>query len=221
MIKTRKDLKYYVTADLATRDWGGVSIKEQILAILVPRPWKFQILLRKAEYYTNSAKGILGKILGYLWKFRAEKYGMKCGYSIPINVFGPGLHLAHRGTIVVNRFARFGANARVHTCVNIGAFSKFDALHQDDAAPKFGNNVYIGPGAKIFGPIQIGDNVAIGANAVVNKDVPSHCTVVGVNKIVNDKSSIDLIQYGDETCIPEGSFAYRCSTLHSTQSDIK
>lgn len=47
-------------------------------------------------------------------------------------------------------------------------------------APRLGDNVYIGPGAKIFGPIEIGDNVAIGANAVVNKSFPDSVTIAGV-----------------------------------------
>ncbi len=48
-------------------------------------------------------------------------------------------------------------------------------------APQIGDNVYISPGAKLFGDIVIGDNVKIGANAVVNKSFPEgNCTLVGV-----------------------------------------
>jgi len=46
-------------------------------------------------------------------------------------------------------------------------------------APKIGDNVYIGAGAKVFGSITIGNNVFIGANSVVVNDVPDNCTVVG------------------------------------------
>jgi serine O-acetyltransferase len=49
----------------------------------------------------------------------------------------------------------------------------------NNGVPKIGNNVYIGCGAKLIGGITVGDNVIIGANAVVVKDVPSNCTVVG------------------------------------------
>jgi serine O-acetyltransferase len=45
-------------------------------------------------------------------------------------------------------------------------------------APTIGNNVYIAPGAKVFGKIHIGDNAMIGANAVVHKDVPDNAVVV-------------------------------------------
>ena len=46
--------------------------------------------------------------------------------------------------------------------------------------PTIGNGVLIGMGAKVIGAITIGDNCRIGANAVVNKDIPANCTVVGV-----------------------------------------
>jgi serine O-acetyltransferase len=46
--------------------------------------------------------------------------------------------------------------------------------------PTIGNEVYIGPGAKIFGNIKIGNNVAIGANSVVTRDIPDNAVVVGI-----------------------------------------
>jgi len=52
------------------------------------------------------------------------------------------------------------------------------------AAPKIGDRVYIGAGAKILGPLKIGEDAIIGANAVVTKDVPAGATVVGANRIV-------------------------------------
>jgi serine O-acetyltransferase len=62
--------------------------------------------------------------------------------------------------------------------------------------PKIGNRVFIGPGSKIFGPISIGDDVMIGANAVVNSDVPAKAVVAGVPaKIVSFKGSSDYIKF--------------------------
>ena len=96
-----------------------------------------------------------------LAKYKFRKISVKLGFSIPINVFGPGLSLPHRGNIIVNPQTRIGENCRIHVGVNIGA--------HHDKAPLIGNNVYIGPGAIIFGDIEIADNVSIGANATVNK----------------------------------------------------
>ena len=68
--------------------------------------------------------------------------------------------------------ARIGAGARINACVNIGL--------KDGKAPHLGNNVYIGPGAMLFGDIRLGDGVRIGANAVVNKSFPDGAILAGV-----------------------------------------
>jgi len=113
------------------------------------------------------------------------------GFTIPRNVFGPGLSIAHWGSIVVHPDVRVGNNCRIHSAVNIGVFN--------GKSPTIGNNVYIAPGAKLFGGITIGDNVTIGANAVVNKDVPSNVTVGGIPaKIISKKDSSGLIVKGYE-----------------------
>jgi serine O-acetyltransferase len=64
----------------------------------------------------------------------------------------------------------------------------------NDGAPMIGDNVYIGPGAKIFGAITIGDGVAIGANAVVHRDVSPGVTVGGVPaRVISEKGSQGLV----------------------------
>ena len=119
-----------------------------------------------------------------------ERYGLKLGFTIPANVFGPGLCLGHAGTIIVNEHCKIGSNCRIQAGVNIGNSAPLGEDWVPNNTPTIGNNVYIGPGAKLFGKITIGDNVAIGANAVVNKDVPDNVTVAGVPaKIVSQKCS--------------------------------
>lgn len=211
MIQSKEDLRFYIDSDMKSR-WGDnyhISLSSIIKACFLPMPWKFQVLLRKAEYYSNKSDRLIRNLLGGYWKLRAYRYGAKCGYSIPLNSFGPGLVLTHTGTIIINGCARFGSNTRVQACVNVGAFSRFNEDWKEDTAPKFGDNVYIGPGAKIFGAIEIGNNVAIGANAVVSKSIPANCTVVSANKIVNEIGSIDMLRYGDESKTPTASYANR------------
>jgi serine O-acetyltransferase len=118
---------------------------------------------------------------------------MRLGFSIPINVFGPGLSIAHRGTIVVNAGTRIGANCRLHVCVNIGA-----GAGSGGKAPTLGDNCYIAPGAKIFGDVVIGPNTAIGANAVVNKSFPQGGVTIGgvPAKVISNKSSQGLMTLG-------------------------
>ena len=110
---------------------------------------------------------------------------MKLGFSIPINVFEEGLSIAHYGLLVVNSNAHIGKNCRIQEGVTIGA------TNGNAAAPRIGNNVFIGSGAKIIGDISIADNVAIGAGSVVVKSItePS-VTYAGIPaKKVSDNDS--------------------------------
>lgn len=68
---------------------------------------------------------------------------------------------------MVSGGAKVGANCRLHASVNIGT-----AAGKSADAPHIGDNCHIGSGVKMFGLITLGDNIAIGANAVVNKNFP-------------------------------------------------
>lgn len=129
------------------------------------------------------------------YEFYLEKLSVKLGFTIPPNVFGPGLNIPHYGPIVINSNAKIGANCRIHNCVNIGTKAGFS-----DLAPKIGNNVYIGPGAKIFGDIEIADGIAIGANSVVNKSfIEKGIGIAGVPaKKINDRGSDGLLIKANE-----------------------
>lgn len=199
MIQSKEDLAYYIESDLKALECYPLTTKAKLIGLFVPSVWKFQVKMRKLEYMKNcGCKNIFQKLHYAILHQRYICYGLKLGFTIPINLFGPGLCLCHPGTIVINSHARFGSNCRVHTSVNIGGFSKRDENWTPNNVPVFGNNVYIGPGAKLFGNISIGDDVAIGANSVVNKDVPSHMTVAGAPaKIINQNGSEGMIIHGD------------------------
>lgn len=201
MIKTKRDLQYYIECDQRALGIKSIGFKQKFKAIICPQIWKYEYLLRKCEYLTNSAgNNFLKRIIRNYNLLRYERLGVKLGYTVPVNVFGPGLALCHVGTIVINRHARFGSNARIHAGVNVGTAAGLDENgHFDNTkAPIFGDNVYIGPGAKVYGKINVGSNAAIGANAVVNKDVPNNVTVAGVPaKVINDKGSKGLFEHGD------------------------
>lgn len=151
--------------------------------------WKYERLLRKCEYLHNTKKYRYNP--AYLInKYRLRRLGIKLGFSISENCFDQGLSIAHYGSIVVNPNAKIGKNCRIHVGTNIGASAT------SDLCPTIGDNVYIGPGAKLFGGIKIGDNTVIGANAVVNKSFPDGgVTIAGIPaKIISDKSSNEIIK---------------------------
>ena len=196
MIESKSDLRSYIIADLNTFGFsmGKIPVSKRIISLIVPSIWKYEVLLRKTEYYVNCRKDIIGKIIALFYKFKLYRYGIKLGFSVPINTCGAGLRLCHVGTVVINPNCKIGKNARIHVDVNIGNYSKFDENWVSTNSPVIGDNVYIGPGAKIFGAIHIGDDVAIGANSVVNKDVENHVTVAGVPcKVINKLGSTNMI----------------------------
>jgi len=70
--------------------------------------------------------------------------------------------------------------------------------------PTVGNNVIIGSGAKVLGPINLGDNVKIGANAVVLKDIPANCTAVGIPAKVVKCNNNEVIEMNEYRTIAKG-----------------
>tara|TARA_E500000318_G_scaffold112049_1_gene133637 strand:+ start:10864 stop:11445 length:582 start_codon:yes stop_codon:yes gene_type:complete len=163
MITSKKLYREYLMADKRALNIGNQKLFWLKQLIAPNYIWQFQKRLRKLEYYKNCRNDFLGKVVYGLIRLRHRKLALKLGFSIPENVFGPGLSIAHYGTIVVNSKARIGKNCRIHVCTNIGASGG------SFKAPNIGDNVYIAPGSKIFGDIQIANNIAIAANSSVGK----------------------------------------------------
>jgi len=101
------------------------------------------------------------------------------GIELPCEaVIGKNFVIDHFGGIVISGYAKFGDNCRVRNGVVVGLQSV-----DEPRAPIIGDNVDIGAGAKVLGPIKVGNNVVIGANAVVIRDVPDNCIAAGVPAI--------------------------------------
>ena len=101
---------------------------------------------------------------------------MTTGVSVPAHAeIGPGFYIGHFGNIIVHPDTVMGERCSISQGVTIGVLGGARA-----GVPRIGNDVYIGAGAKILGPVTIGDGATIGANAVVLEDVPAGCTAVGV-----------------------------------------
>lgn len=185
--------KVWLKRDLVQR--GAVTPNGTVsLRVLLRDPVNlFMALLRLKEWTVNCSVLLPLRILiAIMFRWQA----VRLGFSIPPNVFGPGLAIVHYGPIVVNGNSHVGENCRVHTCVNIGGDGRLvDAELARRLVPWIGNNVYIGPGAKIYGAVQIADGIAIGANAVVN----ASCDKVGVTlagipaKVVSNNGSRGMI----------------------------
>jgi serine O-acetyltransferase len=97
---------------------------------------------------------------------------------------GRRLFIDHGAGVVIGETAEIGDDVTLYHGVTLGGTS----WNKEKRHPTLGNGVLIGAGAKILGPIRLGDNVRVGANSVVNKNVPACCTVVGIpGRIVHRK----------------------------------
>jgi len=94
----------------------------------------------------------------------------------PAAVLGPGLFIDHAVGVVIGETAEVGADVTIYHGVTLGGSS----LNRGKRHPTVGDRVTIGAGAKVLGPIAIGHDSRIGANAVVVKPVPPDSVVVGV-----------------------------------------
>ncbi|NVM52840.1 MAG: serine O-acetyltransferase [Candidatus Helarchaeota archaeon] len=89
---------------------------------------------------------------------------------------GKDFFIDHGSGTVIGETTEIGDNVTIYSTVTLGGTS----LKQKKRHPTIGNDVVIGTGAKVLGPVKIGNNVKIGANSVVTKDVPDNAVVVGV-----------------------------------------
>lgn len=173
-IDSRKALKAFIRADHVSRG-GGSRLK----AFLLDPVARFTVLMRWLEYLINTRKPALLRLPLLLWYRRLS---VRIGFSVAPGIFGPGVAFVHYGLLVIDPTTRVGRNCRVHAGVNIGGGAYFvDPAEAHLHSPRIGDNVYIGPGAKLYGPIVIGDDAVIGANAVVTKSFPeAGLTLAGV-----------------------------------------
>lgn len=114
------------------------------------------------------------KFIGVLWHKLIE---ITTGIDLPKHAkIGKGLYIGHFGGIIISPDAEIGEFCNLSHDVTIGIGGR----GEKSGVPKLGNRVFIGPGARIFGSIKIGDDVAIGANSVVTKDIPDRAVVMGI-----------------------------------------
>ena len=172
-INSKQGLRFYLEADrLALGRKSDTATRRITDALGITSPiWRYLRLLRTTEYVHNcKTKSIYRLTTEKYLAFRLHRLGLALGFEIPLNVFGPGLRIIHFGTIIVNSNARIGANCELHNLVHI-AQNLHIALKgsESDKAPTIGDDVFIGPGARVLGDITIADGIVIGANSVVTK----------------------------------------------------
>lgn len=176
-IKTKQQLKQWLELELRPYPRGiktWIPTENSVLR-------KHQILLRKTEYYTNTDR----KLVALFYKVRLARLQSRHALLVPVNVCGKGFRIVHIGPVLINNKAVVGENCRFHVNTAIVAGGT------NDDAPVLGNDVIVGVGAVVLGGVHVANYTAIGANAVVNKDVTEENIAVGgvpAKKISNNGS---------------------------------
>ena len=186
------EYKYLVLSDLY-RITGEIRFTLLLREIFFGESYQYLFWLRTCRYT------IANKLLKYsiypLSRCLLNRLTYKLGISIPLfTEIGSGFYIGHFGEIVVSDKAIIGKNCNISQGVAIGQVNR----GKRKGYPQLGDNVYIGPGAKIIGAIRIGNNVAIGANCVVTKDIPDNAVVVGIpGKVISNQGSVGYVNRTD------------------------
>ena len=148
MITDKETLAFYLAADKF-----ALGKKRKAPRFLSDEIWKFQILLRKCEYFKNTNNHSLQSLITM---FRFHRMSVKLGFSIPLNCLGPGMKINHIGTVIINGNSHIGKWCDIHpgVCVGSNPVLSEGGLVKNNV-PTIGDFVYLGPGAKLFGDIVL------------------------------------------------------------------
>jgi serine O-acetyltransferase len=135
----------------------------QVMIILRFGQWSM-LQPKLVRLFTDPVYFLLNGILKIMWGIEIAR----------VTQIGAGFYIGHFGGITISPQAVIGNNCSISQGVTIGVSGQGDK----SGAPTIGDNVYIAPGAKVFGKITIGSNVKIGANAVIYQDLPDNVIAV-------------------------------------------
>ncbi len=189
---TLEELKYLICSDLY-RYHGQVNLGIVLSELVWGIGGRYTVWFRLVSWLRG--RSILWFPVYVVAKLMLRRYMFKFGIQIgDLARLGPGFFIGHFGTIVVTSRARIGRDCNISQGVTIGQSFRGERA----GAPTIGDRVYIGPGAKIFGQIAVGNDVAIGANCVVTRDVPDGAVVVGIpGRIISQDGSSGYISNTD------------------------
>lgn len=140
------------------------------------------------------AHGLYNRKLYFLSRLISQINRFITGIEIhPGAKIGKGLFIDHGMGVVIGETAEIGNNVTIYHGVTLGGTGKDKGKRH----PTIGDNVIIGAGAKVLGPIYVGKAAKVGANAVVLKDVPCNATAVGIPAKIIDALPSTIIEIKD------------------------
>ncbi|HRU93423.1 MAG TPA: serine O-acetyltransferase [Candidatus Marinimicrobia bacterium] len=193
---------FYFIEDLRAI-WRNDPAAKNMLEILTCYTTLHAIMLYRIAHFLHTYLHIpiLPRFISVLARFWS-------GVEIhPGAKIGKGFFIDHGTGVVIGETAEIGDNCVLFHGVTLGGTGH----HKGKRHPTIGNNVLIGAGATLLGPIFVGDNAKIGATTVIiNRDVPPNCTVVGTpghivkrnDKCVNEPLPLARYKHNDTKCNP-------------------
>ncbi len=177
MIRTKKDLKEYISTERAL--WLRCNFPAGNPQHVKSKELDFVESLRYMEYYGTwpKKKRILGGVRYFFHRWRYKYLSEKWNVSIPLYVFEKGLMITHLQNIVVSNRVKVGRYCRLFHNTTLG-IKLGRKTEKERTCPIIGDGVTICTGAVVVGGIDVADGVMIGANAVVSHSVPDRDVVV-------------------------------------------
>lgn len=151
--------------------------------------WSFRVATWMQGARPRFAFAIPYLVVRVARMFQQQKFDVLLATGCDI---GPGLYIGHYGRARINGAAKLGSNVNLSHGVTLGSIPRGPRT----GAPTIGDRVYVAPGANVSGAVVLGDDVAVGANCVVTRDVPAGSVVVGIpGKVISDQGSAGYIQH--------------------------
>ena len=153
------------------------AAKSKLSVVLTYPGVKAVFFHRIASFFSIAKFHLIARMISQLSRFLT-------GIEIhPKAKIGKNLFIDHGMGVVIGETSEIGENVTIYHSVTLGGISpSIDSDNQRDVKrhPTLKDNVVVGSGAQVLGPIVIGKNAKIGANAVVTKDVPENAVMVGI-----------------------------------------
>ena len=169
--------KEYIVAEVYG---GNCSLLNKLKSRYLNESTNALFMLRCLQFSKNKLRRF------YCARTLRRRYGIYCGKGAKIGI---GLELPHPQGIIIGEAVQMGDGCRIYQQVTIGSAREGD--YKRGLQPQLGNRCQLFAGAKVIGAVTLGNNVAVGANAVLLQDAPDGATCVGVPARVIESKNAD------------------------------